>query len=106
MHLCFHSLWHALQARTLGDVLVVGVNPDAEIRKFKGPPVMSDKERCALVEAVKWVDEVIPSTCSNGHSSTVYSIQTRAMHHILSGCRSAIRAHEGVHGCIVHGAQD
>lgn len=49
------------QARTLGDVLVVGVNPDAEIRKYKGPPVMNDDERCALVEAVKWVDEVIPS---------------------------------------------
>ena len=48
------------QARTLGDVLVVGVNPDAEINKFKGPPVMDDAERCALVEAVKWVDEVIP----------------------------------------------
>lgn len=49
------------QARTLGDVLVVGVNPDAEIRKYKGPPVMNDDERCALVEAVKWVDEVIPN---------------------------------------------
>ena len=41
--------------------MVVGVNPDAEIRQFKGPPVMNDDERCALVEAVKWVDEVIPS---------------------------------------------
>eukprot|EP00892_Ulva_mutabilis_P009875 jgi/Ulvmu1/725/UM010_0097.1 len=48
------------QARTLGDVLVVGVNPDEEIRMFKGPPVMNDDERCSLVEAVKWVDEIIP----------------------------------------------
>lgn len=48
------------QAKTLGDVLVVGVNPDTDIKKYKGPPVMNDEERCALVEAVKWVDEVIP----------------------------------------------
>jgi ethanolamine-phosphate cytidylyltransferase len=48
------------QAKTLGDVLVVGVNPDEDIVKYKGPPVMNDEERCALVEAVKWVDEVIP----------------------------------------------
>lgn len=48
------------QAKTLGDVLVVGVNPDSDIKKYKGPPVMNDEERCALVEAVKWVDEVIP----------------------------------------------
>jgi ethanolamine-phosphate cytidylyltransferase len=48
------------QAKTLGDVLVVGVNPDKDIVRYKGPPVMNDEERCALVEAVKWVDEVIP----------------------------------------------
>ena len=48
------------QAKTLGDVLVVGVNPDTEIEQYKGPPVMNDEERCTLVEAVKWVDEVIP----------------------------------------------
>ena len=47
-----------VQASTLGDVLVVGVNPDDEIVKYKGPPVMNDDERCALVGAVKWVDEV------------------------------------------------
>jgi ethanolamine-phosphate cytidylyltransferase len=48
------------QAKTLGDVLVVGVNPDDDIKKYKGPPVMNNEERCSLVEAVKWVDEVIP----------------------------------------------
>ena len=52
---------NVVQARTLGDVLVVGVNPDDEIQTFKGPPVMNDDERCSLVEAVKWVDEIIPS---------------------------------------------
>jgi cytidyltransferase-like protein len=60
-------MYLVVQARTLGDVLVVGVNPDAEIRQYKGPPVMSDDERCALVEAVKWVDEVIPSALNSEH---------------------------------------
>lgn len=47
------------QAAALGDVLVVGINPEAEIRVHKGPPVMSDRERRVAVEGVKWVDEVL-----------------------------------------------
>lgn len=47
------------QAKALGDVLVVGINPEYEIRKHKGPPVMTDEERRIAVSAVKWVDEVL-----------------------------------------------
>lgn len=43
----------------MGDALVVGLIPDSEIRRCKGPPVMSDEERHTMVESVKWVDEVI-----------------------------------------------
>jgi len=50
------------QARTCGDVLVVGLIPDEEIIKVKGPPVCNNEERMAMVSAVKWVDEVIPNT--------------------------------------------
>ena len=49
----------ALQAKALGEHLVVGLIPDSEIRRCKGPPVMSDAERHTMVESVKWVDEVI-----------------------------------------------
>lgn len=38
---------------------MVGLIPDSEIRRCKGPPVMSDEERHTMVESVKWVDEVI-----------------------------------------------
>ena len=38
--------WWA-QARTCGDVLVVGLIPDEEIVKVKGPPVCNDEERYA-----------------------------------------------------------
>ena len=91
------------QAKALGDVLVVGLIPDSQIRMYKvrgcfffpfpldfqghflrlfsrsppllslslslsfslslflsqGPPVMDDAERKTMVEALKWVDEVL-----------------------------------------------
>eukprot|EP00798_Chlamydomonas_sp_ICE-L_P032543 gene32543-17260_t len=47
------------QAKAAGEVLVVGLIPDSEILRCKGPPVMDEKERTVLVEAIKWVDEVV-----------------------------------------------
>lgn len=50
---------HSLQARATGDELVVGLVPDREIMRCKGPPVQNEQERKIMVEAVKWVGEVI-----------------------------------------------
>lgn len=50
------------QAKALSPILVVGVNSDQSITDFKGPPVMNIDERCALVRACKWVDEVAEAT--------------------------------------------
>ncbi|PSC71866.1 Ethanolamine-phosphate cytidylyltransferase [Micractinium conductrix] len=47
------------QAKALGDELVVGLVPDREILRCKGPPILNDDERQKLVESVKWVDEVL-----------------------------------------------
>ena len=47
------------QAKAVGDELILGLIPDSEILRCKGPPVMNEEERYVLVEAVKWVDEVI-----------------------------------------------
>lgn len=47
------------QAKALGDVLVVGLIPDSEILRCKGPPVLNERERTLLVDAVKWVDEIV-----------------------------------------------
>jgi len=47
------------QAKALGDVLVVGLNMDKEIVKYKGPPIMTEEERYVAVSACKWVDEVV-----------------------------------------------
>ena len=48
-----------MQARATGDELVVGLVPDSEILRCKGPPVQNEQERKTMVEAVKWVGEVI-----------------------------------------------
>lgn len=48
-------------ARGEADVLVVGVNADASVRKLKGPgrPVLREGDRALLVAAVRAVDHVI-----------------------------------------------
>ena len=49
------------QARRLGDVLVVCVNSDGSIRRLKGDdrPVVGERERAALLEALDCVDGVL-----------------------------------------------
>ncbi|HKI33282.1 MAG TPA: D-glycero-beta-D-manno-heptose 1-phosphate adenylyltransferase [Gemmataceae bacterium] len=49
------------EARGLGDVLVVGVNSDASVRKIKGPrrPIVPEAERAELLAALGCVDRVL-----------------------------------------------
>ena len=48
-------------ARRLGDVLVVGINSDASVRRLKGPdrPWMDEEDRATLVAAFEAVDFVV-----------------------------------------------
>ena len=50
------------KARSLGDVLVVGVNTDASVRKLKGPrrPLMRLAHRLEVLSALESVDFVVP----------------------------------------------
>lgn len=47
-------------ARSLGDVLVLGLNTDASVRRMKGPsrPLMSEAERARVASALAAVDAV------------------------------------------------
>jgi D-beta-D-heptose 7-phosphate kinase/D-beta-D-heptose 1-phosphate adenosyltransferase len=47
-------------ARRHGDVLVVGLNSDASVRRYKGPerPIVPEQERAELLEALECVDAV------------------------------------------------
>lgn len=57
------------EAAAQGDVLVVGVNSDASVRKLKGPsrPVISQSDRAALLAALACVDAVIVFEESTPH---------------------------------------
>lgn len=46
--------------RSLGTHLIVGVNSDESITECKGAPLMKDQERLTMVQACKFVDEVVP----------------------------------------------
>lgn len=50
------------QAKALGDVLVVGVNDDASVRRLKGPgrPVVPLTDRTRMLAALSCVDVVVP----------------------------------------------
>ena len=49
------------QARSFGDVLVLGLNSDASVRENKGPsrPINSELDRAEVVGALKSVDYVV-----------------------------------------------
>ena len=48
-------------ARSLGDVLVVGVNSDRSVRENKGPsrPIIPERERAEVLEALSVVDAAV-----------------------------------------------
>ncbi|MBI5530779.1 MAG: adenylyltransferase/cytidyltransferase family protein [Candidatus Doudnabacteria bacterium] len=50
------------EAKALGDKLIVIINNDNWIKKKKGVPFMEDKERKAIIEAIRYVDEVVISS--------------------------------------------
>jgi rfaE bifunctional protein nucleotidyltransferase chain/domain len=47
-------------ARALGDVLVVGVNTDASVKKFKDArrPIVSEQDRALILSSLRFVDAV------------------------------------------------
>ena len=48
-------------AKRAGDVLFVGLNSDASVRRLKGPcrPILSQKARAEVLAAVEYVDYVV-----------------------------------------------
>jgi D-beta-D-heptose 7-phosphate kinase/D-beta-D-heptose 1-phosphate adenosyltransferase len=64
---CFDLLHHGHvvsleEARSNGDILVVGVNTDSSIRKLKGKqrPIINEVHRMAVLAALEAVDFVVP----------------------------------------------
>lgn len=48
-------------ARNCGDKLIVGLNSDSSVKRLKGDsrPIQNQEDRKAILEAIRWVDEVI-----------------------------------------------
>ena len=48
-------------ARSLGDRLIVGLNSDDSVKALKGMqrPINKQDDRIAILESIRWVDEVI-----------------------------------------------
>src|SRR5690606_40221217 len=66
------------EAKAMGDVLVVGVNSDASVRRLKGPtrPVIAECDRAAMLAALACVDYVVvfeDDTRSEEHTSELQS---------------------------------
>tara|TARA_B100000941_G_C28352322_1_gene472508 strand:+ start:250 stop:714 length:465 start_codon:yes stop_codon:yes gene_type:complete len=49
------------QAKSYGDILIVGLNSDESIKKLKGPkrPKVSQKDRLRILSSIKFVDYAI-----------------------------------------------
>jgi D-beta-D-heptose 7-phosphate kinase/D-beta-D-heptose 1-phosphate adenosyltransferase len=49
------------QARSLGDVLILGLNSDASVRRMKGPsrPILGERERAEMAGQLEAVDAVV-----------------------------------------------
>ena len=49
------------EAKSLGDILIVGLNTDYSIKKLKGEkrPIKNEKTRMIILESIKFVDFVI-----------------------------------------------
>lgn len=52
-------------ARSLGDILIVGVNTDELVSSYKSQPIIPFEERITLVKALKYPDIVIPQHSLN-----------------------------------------
>jgi D-beta-D-heptose 7-phosphate kinase/D-beta-D-heptose 1-phosphate adenosyltransferase len=53
---------HLHHAKTLGDVLIVGLNSDAGVRRLKGPgrPINRQEDRVQVLAALECIDHIVP----------------------------------------------
>ena len=56
----FNHLKMIEYARSLGDILIVGVNTDELVASYKSVPIIPFEERIALMKAIKGPDIVVP----------------------------------------------
>ena len=70
------------QAQYLGDILVCGLNSDADVAKAKGKTLMDIKERSSLAGSSKWIGEVALDT---PYTPTVETLNTYKCDYLAHG---------------------
>ena len=70
------------QAQYLGDILVCGLNSDADVAKAKGKTLMDIKERSSLAGSSKWIGEVVLDT---PYTPTVETLNTYKCDYLAHG---------------------
>ena len=57
----FGHVHYLMEAKALGDILVVGLNSDDSVRRLKGPsrPINGEKERAFVLAALSCIDYVV-----------------------------------------------
>ena len=70
------------QAQYLGDILVCGLNSDADVAKAKGKTLMDIKERSTLAGASKWIGELALDT---PYTPTVETLDTYNCDYLAHG---------------------
>jgi len=68
------------QAKSKGDVLVIGLNSDASVRRLKGPsrPILGLSDRAEILKEFRCVDFVVPFS-----EDTPYKLIAKIRPHIL-----------------------
>ena len=49
------------KAKSLGDILLVGIHSDKDVQSYKRLPIINHADRVSLIESCKYVDLVIPN---------------------------------------------
>ena len=70
------------QAQYLGDILVCGLNSDADVAKAKGKTLMDIKERSSLAGSSKWIGEVALDT---PYTPTISTLDTYNCDYLAHG---------------------
>jgi glycerol-3-phosphate cytidylyltransferase len=64
------------QCKEIGNYVVVSLNTDDFIERYKGkPPIMNYEERKEILLSCRYVDEVIPNTDGEDSKPTILTVQ-------------------------------
>ncbi len=84
-------------AKKLGDILVVGVNSDAWLTRKKSRPFMRLKDRMAIIQALKVVDQVIEFDDSDGTAKrAIHEVRLRNPHDLIVFANGGDRTQENI----------